>query len=152
MNTEENTHTLMTGSAVRRGALQSIPSSSIESCARLNETVPLAACGHTKRPRSSRLANRHRPVAIEPEHLHDVAAAATKDEHVARQGLLFEYRLHLGAEPMEAAPHVGHPSRNPDPRPCRKRDHGRRLMSTMRTTAGSTLPSRLIRTSPGSSI
>jgi hypothetical protein len=44
------------------------------------------------------------------------------------------------------------PSRNPDPSPCRKRDHGRRLISTTRTTAGSTQPSRLIRTSPGSSI
>ena len=62
------------------------------------------------------------------------------------------HRLHLGAEPREAAPHVGDPSRNPDPSPCRKRDHRRRLVSTTRTTAASTLPSRLIRTSPGSSI
>jgi hypothetical protein len=43
MNTEENTHTLMTGPAVRRGALQSMPSSSIDSWARLNDTVPLLA-------------------------------------------------------------------------------------------------------------
>ena len=48
------------GSHVRTGRRQSMPSSSIDSCARVSETVPLAACGHTKRPRSSRLANRHK--------------------------------------------------------------------------------------------
>ena len=30
-----------------------MPSSSIESCARLSETTPRSACGHTKRPRST---------------------------------------------------------------------------------------------------
>src|SRR5436309_8481380 len=49
------------GSQVRSGCRQSIPSSSIDNCARVNETVPLVACGHTKRPRSSRFANRHNP-------------------------------------------------------------------------------------------
>src|ERR1035441_7274153 len=43
------------GSQVRSGRRQSMPSSSIDNCARVNETVPLAACGHTKRPRSKRL-------------------------------------------------------------------------------------------------
>src|SRR5579871_2648684 len=51
----------MLGAAVRIGLRQSMPSSSIESCARLNETTPLSACGQTKRPRSRRLANRHSP-------------------------------------------------------------------------------------------
>lgn len=36
-------------------------SSSIDNCARVSETVPLAACGRTKRPRSNRLANKHNP-------------------------------------------------------------------------------------------
>src|SRR5213593_759053 len=36
-------------------------SHSIDNCARVSETVPLVACGQTKRPRSSRLANRHNP-------------------------------------------------------------------------------------------
>ena len=44
---------------------------------------------------------------------------STKDEDVARQGLLFEHRLHLGAEPVEAASHVRHTSRDPDP--CARR-------------------------------
>jgi hypothetical protein len=44
------------GVQVRSGRRQSMPSSSIDNCARVNKTVPLVACGDTKRPRSSRLA------------------------------------------------------------------------------------------------
>ncbi len=40
---------------------QSTPSSSIDSCAGVSDTAPESACGRTKRPRSSLLANRHRP-------------------------------------------------------------------------------------------
>jgi hypothetical protein len=46
------------GSHVRSGRRQSMPSSSTDNCARVRETVPLVACGHTKRPRSSRFANK----------------------------------------------------------------------------------------------
>ena len=49
------------GSQVRSGRRQSMPSSNIDNCARVSETVPLVACGHTKRPRSNRFANRHNP-------------------------------------------------------------------------------------------
>src|SRR5207237_1086820 len=49
------------GSQVRSGRRQSMPSSSIDNCARVRQTAPLVACGHTKRPRSNRLANRHNP-------------------------------------------------------------------------------------------
>jgi len=38
-----------------------MPSNSIDSCARVNDTVPLSACGHTNRPRSKRLAKRQSP-------------------------------------------------------------------------------------------
>src|SRR4029077_1914471 len=38
-----------------------MPSSSIDNCARVRETVPSKACGQTKRPLSKRLANRHSP-------------------------------------------------------------------------------------------
>lgn len=48
-------------SAVRTGRLQSIPSSNIDSCARVNETVPLSAFGQMNRPRSSRFANKQSP-------------------------------------------------------------------------------------------
>ena len=49
------------GSHVRSGRRQSMPSSSIDNCARVNETLPLAACGHTNRPRSNRFENRQSP-------------------------------------------------------------------------------------------
>ena len=49
------------GRSVRRGALQSIPSSNIDSCAGLSVTAPSRACGQMNLPRSSRLANRQRP-------------------------------------------------------------------------------------------
>jgi hypothetical protein len=52
-------HTAICG-VVRIGRLQSIPSSNIESCACVSETVPLVACGQMNRPRSSRFANRHK--------------------------------------------------------------------------------------------
>src|SRR5215471_21510002 len=49
------------GSHVRSGRRQSIPSNSIDNCARVRETLPSVACGQTKRPRSNRFANRHNP-------------------------------------------------------------------------------------------
>ncbi len=49
------------GDQVRSGARQSIPSKSIESCAAVSDAEPSFACGHTNRPRSRRLAKRHRP-------------------------------------------------------------------------------------------
>ena len=38
-----------------------IPSSNIDNCAGVSDTVPLVACGQMKRPRSSRFAKRHSP-------------------------------------------------------------------------------------------
>src|SRR5664280_804438 len=55
-------HSSMSGSAVRTGCRQSIPSSSIDSCAGVSDTDPFCACGHIKRPRSNRLAIKHSPV------------------------------------------------------------------------------------------
>src|SRR5215467_3024572 len=54
-------YTVNCGSQVRCGRRQSMPSSSIDNCARVSETVPLSACGQTKRPRSNRFANKHNP-------------------------------------------------------------------------------------------
>ena len=53
-------YTAICGSHVRSGRRQSMPSNNIDNCARVSDTLPLAACGHTKRPRSSRFANRHK--------------------------------------------------------------------------------------------
>jgi hypothetical protein len=49
------------GRAVHTGIRQSIPSSSIDSCAGVSDTEPSRAAGQTKRPRSSRLAYGHSP-------------------------------------------------------------------------------------------
>jgi hypothetical protein len=54
-------HTATSGVQVRSTRLPSIPSRSIESCARLSRTVPPSALGQMNRPRSRRLAIRQRP-------------------------------------------------------------------------------------------
>src|SRR5688572_28761207 len=54
-------YTSTIGALVRIGRRQSMPSSNIDNCARVSETVPLSAFGQMKRPRSSRLANKHNP-------------------------------------------------------------------------------------------
>jgi hypothetical protein len=46
---------------VRTGCRQPIPSSNIDSCACVSDTVPLLACGQMNRPRSSRFAKRQSP-------------------------------------------------------------------------------------------
>jgi len=51
----------MRGCHVRSGRRQSMPSSSIDSCAALSETLPVSACGQMNRPRSRRLVSRHMP-------------------------------------------------------------------------------------------
>src|ERR1700730_17392970 len=90
------------------------------------------------------LAQQAEPVAIKPEDLQNVPSSATEDEDMTGERLLLEHRLHLGAESMKATAHVGHTSCDPDPCSCRKPNHERRLWSTARTIAGSTLPSILI--------
>lgn len=57
------------GFQVRSGRRQSMPSSSIDSCACVSATEPLLACGQMKRPRSSRLANKHWPSPLHHNNL-----------------------------------------------------------------------------------
>src|SRR5581483_10840268 len=54
-------HPARVGCHVRCGARQSMPSSNIDSCAGVSVTEPSFVTGHTKRPFSSRLANRQKP-------------------------------------------------------------------------------------------
>src|ERR1019366_10040992 len=60
-NVQENknyvAHTAICGAELRTGRRQSIPSSNIDNCACVSDTVPLVACGQMNRPRSRRLAN-----------------------------------------------------------------------------------------------
>jgi hypothetical protein len=67
------------GRSVRMGARQSIASSSIESCAGVSvAAAPVDVVGHTKRPFSSLLANRHKPWSVPPENLNQAALPSPK--------------------------------------------------------------------------
>src|SRR5437762_2514810 len=91
-------------------------------------------------------------ITVEPQHLHHVAATATKDKDMTRQRLLLEHALYLSAQAMKAAAHIGYACRNPDARACGKRNHGIRLFSTAWISAASTVPSTLTSARPGNSI
>ena len=54
-------YTANCGVCVRTGRRQSIPSSNIDSCAGVKDTVPLVACGQTNLPLSSLFEKRHSP-------------------------------------------------------------------------------------------
>ena len=51
-------------SCVRIGRRQSMPSSNMDSCAGVSDTVPLAACGQMNLPRSNLFANKTQPVSV----------------------------------------------------------------------------------------
>ncbi len=92
----------MSGAAARTGCRQSIPSSNIESCAALSDTLPLCACGQIKRPRSKRLAIKQRPV---PSHHNTLKRKYSMRQTVygvkgwpKRSALLVLYKNELGGE------------------------------------------------------
>jgi len=58
---DNSAYTASCGTCVRTGRRQSIPSSSIDSCAGVKDTVPLVACGQMNLPLSSLFAKRHDP-------------------------------------------------------------------------------------------
>jgi len=122
------TYTAICGVHVLSGLRQSMPSSSIDNCARVSATVPSLACGQMNRPRSNRFANRHRPSSSAHKIL-IVSPCARETQRRARKRLLLEYHLHLRTQPRKASPHIGHARRDPDARPCPQLDHLRRLSS-----------------------
>src|SRR5438309_334551 len=83
------------------------------------------------------LGEQAQTITVPPQQLHDVASAATKYKHVTGERLLLEHRLHLRTQPIEPAPHIGDASGKPDPGPCGKLHHRRRLSRTCRTSAES---------------
>jgi hypothetical protein len=60
------------------------------------------------------LGEQPQPVVSRPQNLDEVATAAAEDEDIAAQGILFERRLHLCCQALEAAAHISHARRNPD--------------------------------------
>ncbi len=113
-----------------------MPSSNIESCARVSETVPDAACGQTKRPRSSRLENRHNPSPSNQRTLIKSPRRPRNTNTCPENGLCSSLCLHQPTESREAATQVGHARRDQDPRVGRQRHHARRHSSNTRTKTG----------------
>jgi hypothetical protein len=72
-------------------------------------------------------------LAIEPEHLDEIAAPAAEDEDVTRERTQFQRGLHHRAQPGKSATHVGYARHDPDARVRRKRDHPRKYSNTMRS-------------------
>jgi hypothetical protein len=70
---------------------------------------------------------------------------------MARERLLLQHSLNLRTESIEAPAHIGHAGREPDPGPCWRKDHLRRLSSTQRNSAGSAPASAVMFALPTSS-
>ena len=132
----------MRGCHVRSGCRQSMPSSSIENCAALSETLPLSACGQTKRPRSRRLVNRHMPSPS----LHSNFTRSPRRPRNAKtwplNGSSRQRHLHLRRQRVDAAAHVRHASGKPHPGPSARADHAlwRSARKTLLSIASSTVP------------
>jgi len=82
----------------------------------------------------------------------DDPAASSKNEDVAGERLLVENCLHLRAQTVETATHVGHAGCQPDLRPGAKFNHLRRLSRIERSNAESAPLSTLIIARPGNSM
>ena len=132
------------GLQVRTGARQSIPSSSIDSCAGVTVTLPPDADGHTKRPRSRRLANRHAPW---PSHqiIFTKSPASTEHEQMPAIGIRLEHPFGLRREAREALAHVRHAARQPDPGRGWDRDHPASARTTRHSASTSNDPLALTR-------
>ncbi len=66
------------------------------------------------------------------------------------KAILLHHGLHHRAQPRKPLPHVGHPGRNPDPRPRRQRDHRTSPSSAARTQSASARPMTRTRACPRS--
>src|SRR5450432_1686032 len=72
---------------------------------------------------------------VMPQDLGQIAAATAEYEEIAAMGITLETLLNLKRQPLHAAPHVGMPSRNPDPDAARNRNHRRESAFTTRVSA-----------------
>jgi len=90
------------------------------------------------------LGQQHQPLAVEPQHLEDVPAAAAEDEDVAAEWVLSERGLHDGSQAVEAFPHVGVAGDDPHASVRRQPDHRRGASASkmQRSASPSTGPNR----------
>ncbi len=129
-----------------------MPSNSIESCARLRETVPLSAFGQMNRPRSSRLAKRQRPSPSNHNSFTISPRRPRKTNTWPENGCLLKYRLHLRAQPLKAATHIRHAGCEPDACAAAQLDHLRKLSRIVRSRAASAPLPTLIEARPCNSM
>ena len=96
------------------------------------------------------IGQQHRVLAVEPEHLENVAAAAAEHEDVTEERVFGKFGLHQRGETVEALPHVGVAGNDPDPCVGRQADRARlrRAVRTMRRLASSTAPRKRTRAPP----
>ena len=78
------------------------------------------------------LGKQAQTIAVPPQKFYDIASAPAKQEHMPGEGLLLKHGLHLSAETIEAAPHVGHACGEPYLRSGAEFDHLRRLSRIVR--------------------
>jgi hypothetical protein len=113
-----------------------MPSNSMDNCARVNATCRTLPFGHTKRPRSSRFANRHNPSFVPPQQLDQIPAPPAENETLTGERIFFENCLYQCAQPGEAASQIRYSSGNPDLRSCRQPNHRTSPSRAARTQAG----------------
>ena len=103
-----------------------------------------ARCGlrPDEAPALQALGQQHQALAVEPQHLEDVAAPAAEDEDVAAKRVGRERGLRHSGQAVEALPHVGVSGDDPHPRVRRQADHASSLSvrKTLRRLASSTVP------------
>ena len=114
---------------------QSMPSINMASCARLKLILPSRAEGHTNRPRSRRLVNRHAPW---PQHLDLIATPSTEQKQMARIRITLKNLLGLSRKPVEPAPHIRNTRRKPDLCIRQHRDHAASPRASSSTKPAST--------------
>ena len=94
--------------------------------------------GPDEAPAFESLAEQQQALAIEPQHLEDVAAPAAEDEDVATERVLAQRGLHHRGQTIEALAHVGVSGHDPHPRVRWQADHARSAASTVVSCAAST--------------
>ena len=131
------------GRHVRCGMRQSMPSSSIASCADVRQTLPSLAAGQTNRPRSGRLENRQAPWL---SHQIILSKSPRRPRNTNRwpENILCQNLLGC-RQSIETPPHVCHARRQPDPCVAWHGDHEESPFNKRANISASKPPSAIIR-------
>jgi hypothetical protein len=114
--------------------LQLIASSRMTNCTSFKRSLPLSACGQTKRQRSSRLASRHNPSPVDHSTLMSLPCRPRKTKTCPLRVSSSRAASTFVARALNPA-HVGHASGNSDARVCQQVHHERGLCRTARSVA-----------------